>query len=301
MTFGVNSSPFAGQEGTNVTSTKIDDRLYKETQKDVSLRVNRIGKGDEWVVCGRGELHLGILIENMRREGYEFQVARPKPIIKEIDGVKCEPYETAVVDCPNEAVGGVIDYLNRRGGELENMETGVNQTRLHYIIPSRGLIGFSTDFMTLTKGYGTLAHRFSEYRPMGTNITVKRKFGALVATDQGVCTAYGIHLVEDRGTFFVTPKDQVYEGQIVGEHNKEDDLIVNPTKAKAATNQRSANKNVTVVLKAARKMSLDVCLEYINDDELVEVTPKSIRLRKKILFTEDRLKWEAKVRNGKAE
>lgn len=294
MTFGVNSSPLAGTEGKFVTSTKIEERLTKEVQKDVSLRVKRVGAGEEWIVCGRGELHLGILIENMRREGFEFQVAKPKPIIKEIDGVECEPFEYTSVDIPNDSVGTVIDLLNRRGGILEEMNNGMSQTRLIYTIPSRGLIGISTDFMTASKGYGSLSHTFLEYRPIESQDVGSRKLGVLVATDQGKTTTYGIGQIEDRGVLFVEPNTLVYEGQIVGECNKEEDLAVNVIKTKQLGNQRSANKDNTVVLKRPRLMPLEVCLEYINDDELVEITPKTIRLRKKILDTVERKKFDSK-------
>ena len=294
MYFSVNNSPFAGKEGKFVTSTKIDDRLYREVQKDVSLRVKRIGNGDEWIVAGRGELHLGILIENMRREGYEFQVAKPKPIIKEIDGVNFEPFELAQIDCPNETVGAAIELLGKRGGYLETMEANLTQTRLTYTIPSRGLIGISTDFMTTTKGYGTLTHSFHEYREAENIDLGSRKLAVLVAKTEGKSTAYAIGGIEDRGVFFNEPNENVYEGQIVGECNKEADLAVNVVKAKQQSNQRSSNKDTTVVLKRPRLMPLEVCLEYINDDELVEVTPRNIRLRKKILQTEMRKKYDSR-------
>ena len=296
MTFSTNDSPFSGKEGKFVTSTKINDRLFREVQKDVSLKVERVGAGEEWIVSGRGELHLGILIENMRREGYEFQVARPKAIIKEIDGVKCEPYEYAQIDTPNETIGSVIELLGSRGGVLENMDSGYTQTRLIYTIPSRGLIGLSTDFMTASKGYGTLSHYFLDYRKVESISMGNRKLGVLVASQTGMSTAYGIGQIEDRGIMFIEPNENVYEGQIVGECNKEDDLSVNVAKAKQMTNQRSANKDTTVVLKRPRKMSLEVCLEYINDDELVEITPRNIRLRKKILDTVNRKKFDAKFK-----
>lgn len=294
MTFGVNSSPLAGTEGKFVTSTKIEERLMREVQKDVSLRVKRVGAGEEWTVCGRGELHLGILIENMRREGYEFQVAKPKPIIKVIDEIEYEPFEYTSVDIPNDSVGTVIDLLNRRGGILEEMNNGMTQTRLIYTIPSRGLIGISTDFMTASKGYGSLSHTFLEYRMIESADVGSRKLGVLVATEQGKTTTYGIGQIEDRGVLFVEPNTLVYEGEIVGECNKEEDLAVNVIKTKQLGNQRSANKDNTVVLKRPRMMPLEVCLEYINDDELVEITPKNIRLRKKILDTVERKKFDSK-------
>lgn len=294
MYFSTNDSPFSGKEGKFVTSTKLEDRLYRETQRDVSLKVTKVGTHDEWIVSGRGELHLGILIENMRREGYEFQVAKPKPIIKVIDDVKYEPYEYVQVDVPNEYSGPVIDLLGRRGGNLETMENSVTQTRLIYTMPSRGLISLSTDFMTASKGYGTLSHIFLEYRKMEQGLIGARKLGVLVATEKGKTTAYGIGQIEDRGILFVEPNTDVYEGEIVGECNKEEDLAVNVVKAKQQTNQRSSNKDTTVVLKRPRIMGLEACMEYINDDELVEVTPRSVRLRKKILNTEDRKKFDSK-------
>ncbi len=294
MFFSTNDSPFAGKEGKFVTSTKLDERLFRETQRDVSLRVEKMGGHDEWIVSGRGELHLGILIENMRREGYEFQVAKPKPILKEIDGVTYEPYEYVQVDVPNEYSGPVIELLGNRGGNLEDMENTVTQTRIIYNMPSRGLISLSTDFMTASRGYGTLSHTFLDYRPMESVNVGNRKLGVLVATTQGKTTAYGIGQIEDRGVLFVEPNTDVYEGEIVGECNKDDDLAVNVVKAKQQTNQRSSNKDMTVVLKRPRQMGLETCMEYINDDELVEITPKSIRLRKKILNTEDRKKFDSK-------
>lgn len=294
MNFSTNDSPFSGKEGKFVTSTKIDERLYREIQKDVSLKVERIGAGEEWIVSGRGELHLGILIENMRREGYEFQVARPKAIIKEIDGVLCEPYEYCQIDVPNETIGAVIELVGGRGGIMENMESSFTQTRLIYTIPSRGLIGLTTDFMTASKGYGSLSHYFLEYRPLENIAFGARKLGVLVASQSGKTSSYGIGQIEDRGILFVEPNEDVYEGQIVGECNKEEDLSVNVAKTKQMTNQRSANKDTTVVLKRPRKMNLEACLEYINDDELVEITPRNIRLRKKILDTANRKKFDAR-------
>lgn len=294
MYFSTNDSPFAGKEGKFVTSTKVEERLFREVQKDVSLRVVKAEKNDEWIVCGRGELHLGILIENMRREGYEFQVAKPKPIIKEIDGINHEPFEYVQIDLPNEYVGPTIELLGKRGGILETMDSDLTQTRLIYTVPSRGLIGLSTDFMTSTKGYGTMSHYFLDYRPMENVFVGNRKLGVLVASEDGKTSAYGIGQIEDRGVLFVEPNQDVYEGQIVGECNKEEDLSVNVAKVKQMTNQRSATKDTTVVLKRPRVMGLETCMEYINDDELVEITPRSIRLRKKILNTSERKKFDSK-------
>lgn len=296
MNFSTNNSPFSGREGKFVTSTKIDERLFRETQKDVSLKVQRIGSGEEWIVSGRGELHLGILIENMRREGYEFQVAKPKPIVKEIEGELYEPFEYAVVDVPNDVVGSTIELLGRRGGILESMENGVSQTRLIYTIPSRGLIGLTTDFLTATKGYGMLAHSFLEYRKLESILAGSRKAGVLVATEEGKTTSYAIEQIEERGTLFVGPNESVYEGQIVGECNKDIDLAVNIVRTKQLSNQRSAGKDNTVVLKRPRVLSLEACLEYINEDELVEITPRSIRLRKRILNANERIKSDRRSR-----
>jgi GTP-binding protein len=292
MTFGTNTSPFAGKEGKFVTASKIEERLYKETQKDVSLRVERLNTKEEWIVSGRGELHLGILIENMRREGFEFQVSRPQVIIQEIEGVKHEPYEFVQVDCPIDVVGTVIEMLGARKGVMGNMISHQNQTRLTYTMPSRGLIGFMTDFMTATKGYGILNHSYLEYRPVEHIDVGNRSTGALVSLLEGMTTAYAIGRLEDRGTMFVEPRVSVYEGMIVGVANKEFDLAVNVTQEKQLTNMRSAGKDTTVVLKRPRELSLEACLEFINDDELVEITPKNIRLRKRILRTNERKKFD---------
>ena len=292
MTFGTNTSPFAGKEGKFVTASKIEERLYKKTQKDVSLRVERLSTKEEWIVSGRGELHLGILIENMRREGYEFQVSRPQVIIQEINGVKNEPYEFVQVDCPVDVVGTVIEMLGARKGIMGTMTSHQNQTRLTYTMPSRGLIGFMTDFMTATRGYGILNHSYLEYRPIEHIDVGNRTTGALVSLNEGMTTAYAIGRLEDRGTMFLEPRANVYEGMIVGVANKEFDLAVNVTQEKQLTNMRSASKDTTVVLKRPREMSLEACLEFINDDELLEVTPKSIRLRKRILRTNERKKFD---------
>ena len=299
MTFGTNTSPFCGKEGKLVTATKIEERLFKEVQKDVSLRVQRIPSTEEWIVSGRGELHLSILIENMRREGYEFQVSRPRVIMKEIDGITYEPYEYCVIDLPSDCAGAVIELMGNRHGIMETMTNTESQSRLIYNIPSRGLIGFNTDFMTLTKGYGIMNHSFSEYRPMESVSVGERKTGVLVSMAQGQSTAYSIGALEDRGSMFIAPGEEIYEGMIVGEANKDLDLAVNVVKAKQQTNTRSSNKDTTVVLKKPRVLSLEACLEFINEDELVEITPKSIRLRKRILDTVERKKYDAKMRAEK--
>lgn len=294
MTFGTNSSPFSGQDGKLLTARKIEERLFKEQERDVSLKVQRVQNSESWIVSGRGELHLGILIENMRREGFELEVSRPKVIIKEIDGVKCEPYEDLSVEVPNDYVGDIMTSLGSRDAELIDMTTDDNNTKINYIIPSRGLIGFVTNFLTLTKGYGIISHTFSEYRPCKDKIIGERQIGVLVATDKGSATPYAIQHIEDRGIMFIVPTTEVYEGMIIGENKYDTDLAVNVCLTKNLTNQRSANKDQTVVLKSPRKMSLEACLDYINSDELVEITPNTFRMRKKILNTAERKKWEAK-------
>lgn len=293
MTFGVNTSPFNGKEGKLITARKIEERLLKETERDVSLKVSQLDS-ESWIVSGRGELHLSILIENMRREGYELQVSKPQIITKEIDGKTYEPFENVQVDVPEEYMGSVIEMLGLRGGVMQNMDTKEGQTRINYSMPSRGLIGFMTEFMTLTKGYGIISHTFASYEPMISTNVGQRKAGVLVSIDSGKATAYALGSLEDRGVMFVEPGTEVYEGMIVGENNHENDLTVNVTKGKQMTNTRSANKDHTVVLKRPREMSLEVCLDYINEDELVEVTPLNYRMRKKILNTSERKKYENK-------
>lgn len=293
MTFMTNNSPFAGREGKFITASKIEERLNKETQKDVSLKVEK-ASNESWTVSGRGELHLGILIENMRREGFELQISKPEVIIKEIDGVKCEPYEALQIEVPEESVGPVIEALGLRGATMENMTNINNLVRLNYTIPSRGLIGFSTDFMTMTKGYGILNHTFSEFKPV-ENINIgERKLGVLVSMDNGKATAYSIGNLEDRGIMFILPGTEVYEGMIIGECNRENDLAVNPVKGKQLTNTRASGSDHTVVLKRPRQITLEYALDYINRDELVEVTPDSIRLRKEVLNTEARKKADSR-------
>ena len=297
MTFGVNTSPFVGREGKIITARKIEERLLKETERDVSLKVEP-NDSESFIVSGRGELHLSILIENMRREGFELQVSKPVVIIKEIDGVKCEPFEDVQIDVPEEFVGNVIEALGNREGIMENMHNHENQVRLLYTVPSRGLIGFSTEFMTMTKGYGLINHTFKEYRKMTSSNVGERKLGVLVSMENGKATAYSLGALEDRGIMFVEPGTDIYEGMIVGEHSHEDDLAVNPVKGKNLTNTRSAGKDHTVVLKRPRQMSLEYCLDYINSDELVEVTPLNFRLRKKILNTAERKKYNFNKKNA---
>ena len=283
MTFLVNNSPFAGKEGKFVTARKLEDRLMQQLETDVSLRVEP-NTSDSWVVSGRGELHLSILIENLRREGYELQVSKPEVIIRNIDGVDCEPVERVQVDVPDESVGAVIESLGQRKGDMIDMQAdGNGQTRLIFNVPARGLIGYSTEFMSMTKGYGIINHTFDSYQPMQKGKVGGRRNGVLVALENGQSTAYSISSLEDRGTVFIEPGTDVYGGMIVGENNRENDLTVNITKAKAQTNVRSSTKDQTVTLKKARIMTLEESLEYLNDDEYLEVTPESIRLRKKEL------------------
>ena len=300
MTFGTNSSPFSGKDGKLLTARKIEERLFRETQKDVALKVERIPNSESWIVSGRGELHLSILIENMRREGYELQVSKPQVIIKEIDGVKYEPYEDLIIDVPNEFVGDIMTTLGERSAELSNMDARDTVTILNYVIPSRGLLGFMTNFMTLTKGYGIISHTYKEYRPMpsGTTNLGERNIGVLVATESGQATPYAIEHVEERGTMFIEPGVAVYEGMIIGENRYDFDLAVNVVLKKNLTNVRSATKDNTVVLKSPRRMSLEACLDYINSDELVEITPSTYRMRKKILNTAERKKYDSHVKRG---
>ena len=297
MTFGTNSSPFVGKDGKIVTARKIEERLNKETQKDVSLRVEP-ATNESFLVSGRGELHLGILIENMRREGFELEVSKPHVIIKEINGQKYEPYEELQIEVPEECVGTVIEQLGTRGGKMESMNNFENQVRLIYTIPSRGLIGFSTDFMTMTKGYGIMNHSFKEYMPYENGVIGERKLGVLVSMENGQSTAYSIGNLEDRGIMFIEPGVEVYEGMVVGECNRDNDLAVNVVKGKQLTNTRAAGSDHTVVLKRPRPITLEYALDYINSDELVEVTPNHIRIRKRILNTEERKKFDARVKNN---
>ena len=296
MTFMTNDSPFVGLDGDLITASKLGDRLFKETQRDVSLKVEQSGN-ESWIVSGRGELHLSILIENMRREGYELQVSRPEVITKEINGVKCEPYESVQIEVPEEYVGNIIESLGSRGATMQNMSNLNNLVRLNYLIPARGLIGFMTEFMTKTSGYGIINHSFAEYAPCTEGTTGERKLGVLVSMENGKSTAYSIGNLEDRGTMFIEPGTDVYEGMIVGECNRDNDLAVNVVKGKQLTNTRAAGSDHTVVLKKPRPISLEYALEYINMDELVEVTPNNIRLRKTILNTELRKKADSKKEN----
>ncbi|BCB03203.1 translational GTPase TypA [Bacillus sp. KH172YL63] len=295
MTFLVNNSPFAGREGKFVTARKIEERLMAQLQTDVSLRVEPTDSPDAWTVSGRGELHLSILIENMRREGYELQVSKPQVIIKDVDGVQSEPVERVQIDIPEEYMGGVIESLGQRKGEMLDMvNNGNGQVRLIFMVPARGLIGYSTEFMTLTRGYGIINHTFDSYQPLQKGRVGGRRQGVLVSMETGKASQYGIMQVEDRGIIFVEAGTEIYGGMIVGEHTRENDITVNITKLKQATNVRSANKDQTVTIKKARIMTLEESLEYLNDDEYCEVTPESIRLRKKILDKNERERAEKK-------
>jgi GTP-binding protein len=289
MTFLVNNSPFAGREGKFVTARKIEERLRAQLQTDVSLRVENTDSPDAWIVSGRGELHLSILIENMRREGYELQVSKPEVIIKNIDGVRCEPVERVQVDVPEEYTGSIIESMGARKGEMLDMiNNGNGQVRLVFMVPARGLIGYTTEFLTLTRGYGIINHSFDSYQPMQPGQVGGRRQGVLVSMESGKASTYGIMQVEDRGIIFLEPGTEVYEGMIVGEHTRENDLTVNIVKVKQATNIRSANKDQTTTMKKPRIMTLEESLEYLNEDEYCEVTPESIRLRKKILDKNER-------------
>ena len=295
MTFLVNNSPFAGREGKWVTSRKVEERLQSELQTDVSLRIDPTDSPDRWIVSGRGELHLSILIETMRREGYELQVSRPEVIIKEIDGVKCEPFERVQIDTPEEYQGSIIQALSERKGDMLDMQmVGNGQTRLIFLVPARGLIGFSTEFLSMTRGYGIMNHTFDQYMPMIHEQIGGRSRGALVSIDTGKTTTYAIMGVEERGTIFVNPGTEVYEGMIIGEHSRENDLTVNVTKAKQMTNVRSANKDQTNVIKTPRILTLEESIEFMADDEYLEITPESIRLRKQILNKAEREKANKK-------
>lgn len=294
MTFSTNSSPLVGQEGKLVTASKIEERLYKETQKDVSLLVSRSTESESWIVSGRGELHLSILVETMRREGFEFTISRPEVIFKTVNEQLLEPYEYVTVDCPNGVVGNVIELFGSRKGNLIEMNPHLNQARLIYHMPSRGIIGLLTQFLTQTQGYGVLSHTFLDYRPVTDTAPVERTTGALVSISDGLTTAYAIGKLESRGILFVEPRTQVYEGMIVGEASKEMDLAVNIVQGKQLTNMRSSSKDSTVVLRRPREMGLEACMAFINEDELIEITPQSIRLRKRILQTNERKKYDKK-------
>jgi GTP-binding protein len=280
MTFSVNDSPFAGQEGTLVTSRQVRDRLMRELETNVALRVEETDSPDKFLVSGRGELHLGILIETMRREGYEFQVSQPQVIYREVNGQPCEPFETLVLDVPEEAVGSCIERLGQRKGEMQDMQvSGNGRTQLEFVIPARGLIGFRGEFMRLTRGDGIMNHSFLDYRPISGDIEARRN-GVLISFEEGVATFYAMKNAEDRGAFFITPGTRVYKGMIVGEHNRPQDLELNVCKTKQLTNHRASGGEELVQLQAPIDMNMERALEYIGPDELLEITPQSIRLRK---------------------
>src|SRR5690625_5078345 len=306
MTFLVNNSPFAGKEGQHITSAKIEERLKTQLETDVSLRVEPTDSPDVWVVSGRGELHLSVLIENMRREGFELQISKPEVIFKEIDGKMCEPMERVQIDIPEEYTGAVMESLGERKGEMLDMiNHGNGQVRLLFKVPSRGLLGYSTEFMSQTRGYGILNHTFSDYEPVVKGFVGGRRQGVLVALENGKASTYGILHLEDRGTIFVEPGTEVYGGMIVGEHNRENDLTVNITREKHLTNIRSAHKDQTSIIRKTRSMSLEEAIKFLNDEKYCEVTPKSISLRKKILKKSERKKMkkrknQKKITNKKA-
>jgi len=289
MTFQVNTSPFAGREGKYLTSRQIRDRLHRELQHNVALRVEDTNDPDKFKVSGRGELHLSILIENMRREGYELGVSRPEVIIREIDGEKQEPYERVTIEVEEQHQGTVMEKIGERKGELLNMvPDGKGRIRLEYMMPSRGLIGFQTEFMTATSGSGLLYHVFDHYGPIKPGLVGGRQNGVLIANVQGKALAFALFNLQERGKLFLVHGDEVYEGMLVGIHSRNNDLVVNPTKAKQLTNIRAAGNDENLILTPIQKMTLEQALEFIDDDELVEVTPESIRLRKKLLLEHER-------------
>lgn len=288
MTFSVNNGPFAGREGEFITSRHLRDRLFKELDRNVSLRVKETDSADSFEVSGRGELHLSVLIENMRREGYELIVSRPKVIFKEIDGVKCEPIELLVVNVPDDCVGNVIEKLGRRKAEMTNMEPAeAGHTKIEFRIPARGIIGYRTEFLTDTKGEGTMNHIFEAYEPFKGDIQARTR-GTIVAFENGKSITYGLYNAQDKGELFIGPGVEVYEGMIVGLNSRGEDLAINVCKEKHLTNTRASGSDDALRLVPPLQMSLEQAIEFIQDDELVEITPKSIRLRKKTLNNKDR-------------
>ncbi|MBQ9308375.1 MAG: translational GTPase TypA, partial [Clostridia bacterium] len=297
MTFQVNDSPFAGREGEYVTSRHLRARLMRELQTDVSLRVNETDSTDAFEVCGRGELHLSILIENMRRQGYEFAVSKPRVIYKTIDGVKCEPVERLVVDTPQATAGAVIEKIGRRRGTLEHM-SGYDRVRLEFLVPSRGLFGYRSEFMTDTRGEGIMSSVFEKYEPVRGDIP-HRNAGALVAHETGTSNSYGLFYAQERGTLFIGAGIEVYEGMIVGQNARPGDLVVNVCKQKHVTNMRNASASEdSLRLVSVHPLSLEECLEFIDDDELLEITPKNLRMRKRILSAGDRSRQWRNQNNG---
>ena len=287
MLFSINNSPFFGKDGKFVTSRHLRDRLMKETEKNLALRVKDTDSADSFMVYGRGILHLGVLIETMRREGYELTIGQPQVLVKEVNGVKCEPYETLVVDVPQEYASKVIDLVTRRKGEMHVMETKGDMQHLEFDIPSRGLLGLRTSMLTNTAGEAVMNHRFSEYKPWKGPIP-GRSNGVLIAKEAGTTTGYSLDKLQDRGFFFVDPGEEVYRGMIIGENNKPGDLVVNPNEGKKLTNMRASGSDAATNIAPKRLMTLEECMEYIQQDECIEVTPKKIRLRKSILDEEER-------------
>lgn len=291
MTFAVNDSPLAGQEGKFVTSRQLRDRLYRETLKDVSLKVTDVpGSTEAFNVAGRGEMHLSILIETMRREGYEFQVSPPRVLYKEVDGVKCEPFEELVVDIPNEAVGSVIGKIGERKGDMKEMiPLGSTRTRISFLVPTRGLFGYRNEFLTDTKGLGVMSSVFDSYQPVRGDI-VRRHTGSLVAWEQGTSITYGLYNAQERGELFIGAGEKVYGGMVVGSTNRAEDITVNVCKTKHLSNQRASGTDEALRLVPPKEMSLEQCLEYLADDELLEVTPEHLRIRKKVLDHAERMR-----------
>ena len=293
MTFETNTSPFFGKEGKFVTSRQVRERLERELLSNVALRVEETADPDKFKVYGRGEMHLGVLIENMRREGYELAVSRPQVVVREVDGVKQEPWEQVTIDVDDKAQGGVMQALGERGGQLTNMgNDGRGRVRLEYMMPSRGLIGFQTEFRTLTSGTGLMYHVFDHYGPVVDKPLARRALGVLISNGEGEALAYSLFSLQERGRLFIGHGDVVYEGQVIGIHTRDNDLVVNPLKGKKLTNMRASGKDENVVLSPPIRYSLEQAMEFIDDDELVEVTPTSIRLRKRYLKETERRKTE---------